>query len=182
LNFSGPPLTTDHPIAGLTAKFINFKQGETINPTREEQPTSHNTNDPPPPLLDPMRPPVVRLTEQSTTGDRRYLKARLRDQKIRDTARTFLSYLHDQPPNVCIRGITRTSASVRLAAEGLPTDTNLLREIFLDVHEELGISRCDALADLEANRAFISSERTQRLQQAREASQKFYSPLNFQRR
>lgn len=134
-----------------------------------------------PPLLDPMRPPIVRLTEQSAAGDQRFLKARLRDPKIMEVVRTYLSFLHDQPPTVCIRGITKTSATLMLAAEGLPTYISLLREIFLDVHEELGIARIDALADLKSHRAFLSSERTQQLQRTRETAFKFYSPPNFQR-
>lgn len=182
VQFAGPPTTTDHPIAALSApKLINFRKGETINPYRTEQHTTQNTTsqsepENAAPLLDPMRPPIVRLTEQSANGDKRYLKARLRDHKIMDTVRTFLAFLHDQPTTVCIRGITKVSASVMLAAEGLPTDTNLLREIFLDVHEELGISRDDALADLQSHRTSLSSERIQRLQQLRESTDRFYKP------
>lgn len=134
-----------------------------------------------PPLLDPMRPPIVRLTEQSASGDQRFLKARLRDPKIMDLVRTYLSFLHDQPPSVCIRGITKISATLILAAEGLPTDIKFLREIFLDVHAELGIPRNDALADLQSHRAFLSSERTERLQRSREAALKFYNPSNFRK-
>ncbi|XP_055523016.1 uncharacterized protein LOC129717191 [Wyeomyia smithii] len=152
VQFAGPPSSTDHPIAALSApKLINFRKGETINSiTSQSEP--ENTA----PLLGPMRPPIVRLTEQSAAGDKRYLNARLRDHKIMDTVRTFLAFLHDQPITVCIRGITKISASVMLAAEGLPTDLNLLREIFLDVHEELGISRDDALADLQSQRTSLS--------------------------
>lgn len=182
VQFAGPPSSTDHPIAALSApKLINFRKGETINPYRSEKGTTQSTTsqsepENTAPLLDPMRPPIVRLTEQSAAGDKRYLKARLRDHKIMDTVRTFLAFLHDQPITVCIRGITKISASVMLAAEGLPTDLNLLREIFLDVHEELGISRDDALADLQSHRTSLSSERTHRLQQLRESTDKFYKP------
>lgn len=173
VQFSRPPNTDNVP------KFINFEKGETINPYRVEKPAEHEH----PPLLDPMRPPIVRLTEQSATGDQRYLKARLRDSKIMDNVRTYLSFLHDQPPSVCIRGITKTSVTLMIAAEALPTDINVLREIYLDVHGELGISRNDALEDLKSYRAFLSSERTHRLQQTRDAAFKFYSPQqNFQRR
>lgn len=193
-------------------KFIDFKKGETINPYRAEtlrQPTDTAPTEihqsassslheqqqqwqqaraatPPPQQqqqqqqLDPMRPPIVRLTEQSAAGDQRFLKARLRDPKIMDLVRTYLSYLHDQP--VCIRGNTKTSAAVMLAAEGLPADIFHLREVFLSVHEELGIPRDDAMADLQSHRAFLSSERIQRLQNARDAAHKFSHPINFQRR
>ena len=98
-----------------------------------------------------------------------------------DIVRMFLSYLHDQPPTVCIRGTTITSATAMLASEGLPTDLQLLRQIFLDAHEDLGISRNDALADLQSHRAFLSSERIQHLQRTREAANKFHNPSNFHR-
>lgn len=165
VQFSQPPKKDNGP------KFINFQKGETINPYRPEKPARLEN----PPLFDPMRPPIVRLTEESAAGDQRFLKARLRDPKIMDIVRTYLSFLHDQTPSTCIRGLTKTSASLTLAAEGLPADTNLLREIFLDVHEELGISRSDALEDLKSYRAFLSSERIQRLQLTRESANKFYS-------
>lgn len=199
VKFSGPPSTTDHPISGLSVpKQINFRKGETINPYRESQSESQQQQQQTaqlpcssdsrlqmdiehPPLLDPMRPPIVRLTEQSASGDRRFLKARLRDPKIMDIVRMFLSYLHDQPATVCIRGTTKTSATAILASEGLPTDLQLLRQIFLEAHEDLGISRNDALADLQSHRTFLSSERTQHLQRSREAAYKFYNPSNFHR-
>lgn len=182
IQFSRPPSVNIGP------KFINFEKGETLNPypTKKSAPnvttTTTTTSTPEilpaghPPLIDPMRPPIVRLTEQSAAGDQRFLKARLRDPKIMDTVRTYLSFLHDQPATVCIRGITKTSATLSLAAEGLPTDIHALNEIFLDVHEELGIPRKDALADLHSHRQFLTSERTHRLQQLRESTNKFHTP------
>lgn len=182
VQFSRPPPASNTP------KFINFEKGETINPYRTEKSvpnvttifttTAESETSPSghPPLLDPMRPPIVRLTEQSAAGDQRFLKARLRDPKIMDTVRTYLSFLHDQPATVCIRGATKTSATLSLAAEGLPTSIQALSEIFLDVHEELGIPRKDALADLHSYRQFLSSERTHRLQQLRDSTNKFFSP------
>lgn len=112
----------------------------------------------------------------------RLLKARLRNPKTMDLVRTYLSYLHDQPPSVCIRGITKTSAAVMLAAEGLPSDIFHLREVFLSIHEKLGIPRNNAMADLQSHRAFLSSERIQRLQNVRNATHNFSQPINFQRR
>lgn len=116
---------------------LTQQSADSMHPPLTEQPSPARIEHPP--LLDPMRPPIVRLTEQSSTGDQRFLKARLRDPKIMDIVRTYLSFLHDQPPSVCIRGITKISATLMLAAEGLPTDIHFLREIFLDVHAELGI-------------------------------------------
>ena len=100
IQFAGPPSSTDHPIAALsTTNFINFKKGETINPYRAEKQSQYNKyiktssteNIAPPALLesnstpgwslDPMRPPIVSMTQQSADGDERFLKARLWDPK-----------------------------------------------------------------------------------------------------
>lgn len=153
--------TTRPPIVSMTQQSADLARlTEQSSPTGMVHPS----------LLDPLHPP-----------DQHFMKARLRDSKIMDIVRTYLSFLHDQPPSVCIRGITKISATLTLAAEGLPTDINFLREIFLDVHGELGISRNDALADLQSYRTFLCSERTERLQRTREASLKFYSPPNFRK-
>lgn len=100
VQFAGPPSNTDHPISGLSVpKPINFTKGETINPYRPEKGIQGNStslhpyvNHHHPPQqqqkpstqtmcssdsqfdLDPLRPPIVRLTEQSTEGDGRFLK------------------------------------------------------------------------------------------------------------
>ncbi|XP_062534394.1 PH domain-containing protein DDB_G0275795-like [Armigeres subalbatus] len=100
--FSGPPITTEHPIAALSApsakSFIHFKKGEIIYPAeksqmkhqppyantqqnqqqRQQQQQQHQQQQlqqqeqPPNPdgqfELNPMRPPIVRLTQQSTEG------------------------------------------------------------------------------------------------------------------
>ena len=125
--------------------------------------------------IDPMRPPIVRLTEQSTQGDGRFLKARLRDPKIMHVVRMFLAYMHDQSPSTCVEGLTPTSIKMMLSSEGLPTSTDHLRRIFIEVHGEYGIKEADALADLASYRTFMASERVARLQRLRESSAKFHS-------
>lgn len=205
--FSGPPSTTDHPISGLSVpKPITFKRGETINPYRTEKqgPTPTNQQEQQQAMdsqtttmnsqqyqlqqqqqnqphhdiqLDPMHPPIVRLTEQSAEGDGRFLKARLRDPNIMRVVRLFLAYMKDQPETVCIDGMTITSIRVLLASEGLPTDPAHLLRIFNAVHQEYGVSPAEAASDLSSYRQYLKSERTNRLQQLRESSNKFYSPL-----
>lgn len=128
-----------------------------------------------------MRPPIVRLTEQSTEGDGRFLKARLRDPKIMGIVRLFLAYMKDQPATVCVEGLTPTSIRMLLASEGLPTDPEHLLRIFSDVHQEYGLDPTAAMADLQSYRQYLSSERTHRLQQLRESANKFSSPSPFRK-
>lgn len=132
--------------------------------------------------LDPMRPPIVRLTQQSVLGDGRYLKARLRDPKIMKIVRLYLAYMKDQPPTVCIEGMTPTSIRMLLASEGLPTIPDHLQRIFIEVHQEYGVNATEAAADLHSYGRFLASERTNRLQHLRESAHKFHSPAsNFRK-
>lgn len=194
VQFSRPPTAVNVP------KFIEFQQGETINPYRNEKPagdehplsqnSATNTQLQQQQLqqqqtptcssesqfeLDPLRPPIVRLTQQSTEGDGRFLKARLRDPKIMRIVRLFLAYMKDQPDTVCVDGMTPTSIRMHLASEGLPLDPERLLSIFKDVHEEYGVDAAAAMADLQSYQRFLSSERTHRLQQLRESTNKFHS-------
>lgn len=210
--FAGPPLSTDHPLAGLSivaakSGFINFEKGETINPYRSHEPLqsgpintdiqlqqnqnmlqhasgSHviDINPLPPTMntdsqfeLDPMRPPIVRLTEQSVNGDGRFLKARLRDPKIMKIVRLYLAYMKDQPATVCVEGMTTTSIRMLLASEGLPTAPDHLQRIFAEVHQEYGLNAAEVAADLQSYQRFLASERTHRLQQLRESANKFHA-------
>lgn len=191
--FASPPTT---PV--ILDQYINFQKGETINPYRidrtaptSKQSTNQQQTEHPEPShnlrmqdssfeLDPMRPPIVRLTEQSVNGDRRTLMARLRDPKIMHIVRLYLAYLKDKESFVCVDGMTRTSILITLASEGLPTSTELLLKVFLDVHAEYGINKDNAMKDLETYRNFISSGRVHRLQQLRESTNNFYKP-NFRK-
>lgn len=127
--------------------------------------------------FDPMRPPIVRLTQQSVQGDGRFLKARLRDPKIMKIVRLYLAYMKDQPTTVCVEGMTSTSIRMLLASEGLPTVPEHLNRIFVEVHQEYGVDATEAAADLLSYGRFLTSERTNRLQHLRESANKFYSPV-----
>lgn len=183
------------------SSFIDFRKGETINPYKkldkqrqqpqQEQnsetletssahltpaalstPSSQDTDC----QLDPFRPPIVRLTEQSTKGDNRFLKARLRDASIMRVVRLYLAYMKDQPPTTCVDGMTTTSIRLLLASEGLPTAPDHLQRIYNEVHQEYGLNPTEASADLHSYRQYLTSERIRRLQQLRESSNQFYSP------
>ena len=179
----------------IRTKFINFQKGETINPYRTENvrtgqtenvnnnnsdiSNNNSTSTSTPPHdsqfeLDPMRPPIVRLTQQSTNGDGRFLKARLRDPNIMKIVRLYLAFMNDQQPTVCVDGYTSTSIRMLLASEGLPVRTEHLLRIFQEVYQEYGLSSSEAKADLQTYRTFLLSERTHRLQQLRVSHVNFH--------
>ena len=193
VKFARPPSTIDHPIAGLAVpNFINFRKGETINPYRSDNQNQHNIESPPNEnttskatleshptswSLDPMRPPVVNLTQQSAVGDGCFLKARLRDPKIMHLVRLYLAYMHDKDPTVCYDGMTKTSIQITLASEGLPVAAEELRKFFFEVHEEFGVPKQAASEDLNSYSRHLNNQRIQSLQRARESADKFYRPI-----
>lgn len=187
VEFSGQPPTTSN------SNFINFRKGETINPYRKEKtpivpplnattPQPAKTSSQTPEVtdsmfcLDPMKPPIVRLTEQSAVGDGRFLLARLREIKVYDNLRLYLAYLKDQKPDVCIDGLTLTSMHVFFASNGLPTEPEHLMNIFMEYNSTIGISPKQTLTDLETYRKYVTTRRLQYLQHSRETANKFYLP------
>ncbi|XP_055547234.1 uncharacterized protein LOC129731355 [Wyeomyia smithii] len=130
IQFSG------QPNKDVRTKFINFQKGETINPYRTEKvrtgqteyvnnnnsdiSNNNTTSTTTPPHdslfeLDPMRPAIVRLTQQSTNGDGRFFKAGLRDPNIMKIVRLYLTFMNDQQPTVCVDGYTTTIIRILLA-------------------------------------------------------------------
>lgn len=113
--------------------------------------------------------------------DRTHFETRLKDPKILNTVRMYLAFLHNQPSSVCYDGLTNTSAKILLALEGFPTDVNELRQMYTEIYETNGMSKESVLADLSTYRSFIATERIQRMQRARESSDKFYGRQNPKR-
>lgn len=136
-----------------------------------------------PSFIDPLRPPVVKLTELSAAeglDHSRYLLARLRDRNIYEKCRYFLSYFFDQPSNVCLKGMTRTSLLMFLKSEGLPTDCSQLRGLFFKYHIEYGgLTRENVESDLSALAKFLKSERINFLQSSESNMERFYYGKNF---
>lgn len=125
--------------------------------------------------VDPLTPPVVRMTQNSDEASGRYLLARLRDPSILKPIRLFLAYLHDQPSSVCFEGYTNTSIKLYMASEGLPSDADSLRRIYYRFHNVYGIDSAEVDADLSAFRSFFSTEKLQQLQRIRESHTKYFS-------
>lgn len=178
------------------SKQINFNSGGIINPYRRPDETIMQFNDhidsttdaPIPPavasssnlpisFIDPIKPPVVKLTEQLGGTDSRYVLARFRDRTIYERTRQFLAYFHDQPADRCLRNMTKTNLIMFLKSEGLPTDYNELRNLYFKYNIEYGnLTANDVIIDLNALRKHMSTERTNFLQMSKENYKRFYYP------
>lgn len=128
--------------------------------------------------MDPLTPPIVRLTSESHVGNGRYLLARLREPAILSSLKLFLAYLHDQPASVCHEGYTNTSVKVFLASEGLPTDPEALRTIYYNYHALYGISPVEVDNDLSTYGSFVSAERRIHLQRQRECNSRYFTAVS----
>lgn len=127
----------------------------------------------------PHQPPIVTNPPQSTSDDKlAYLKTRLKDPKIMNMVRVYIAFLHNQPSAVCFDGMTSVSAKMMLGLEGFPVEVNDLKELYIKLYEESEISKESVLADLETYRSYVATERIQRLQRARESTDKFYGRNN----
>ncbi|XP_050303060.1 uncharacterized protein LOC126740914 [Anthonomus grandis grandis] len=119
---------------------------------------------------------MMRLSQNSDAESGRYLLSRLKDPSILRALRLYLSYLHDQPSNVCFEGHTTTSIKLMLASEGLPIDLGSLRNLmYIRFHDVYGIGAAEVEDDLSAFWSFFSSEKLVRLQKIRESQSNYFS-------
>ncbi|XP_055387204.1 uncharacterized protein LOC129615845 [Condylostylus longicornis] len=103
-----------------------------------------------PNLVNPLLPPIVRMTQNSIRGDSVYALSCFREPSVLNNVRLFLAYMHDQDNNICMEGKTKTYLKVSIRQEGLPNNYKDLLELFLKYYNSEGISTKDAKADLEA--------------------------------
>lgn len=173
-------------------KYPNFIQGQTLNPSHSKisnPPPANNSpnykinsapnvkglNPASTSFIDPLTPPVVKLTIQSAAEEEgRYLLSRLRDYRISENIRLYLAYLHDQPDSVCINGKTKTSVKISIQQEGFPTEYKALRDIFDRYHASYGESSTQVSKDLAAYSSYLRSQRRSHLQKTREDHNKFF--------
>lgn len=180
------PNSGKYPNFNYSGKYPNFNYGETLNPYCKSPPVSASDPKPlsPPHLtsiqnpipskyttsfLDPLLPPVVKLTSLSAEDvEGRYILSRLRDKKIYADVRLYLAYLHDKPDSICVDGLTRTYLKVKIHQEGLPTDTATLKQLFYRYHELSGeISPQQLDNDLSTFGSHVGSKRISQLQKSR---------------
>ena len=129
-------------------------------------------------FCNPLIPPVVNLTHKSVEeNDSCYALSRLRDNRIFENVRLFLSYLYNKDDSVCIGGKTNTSLKIAIQQEGLPCDVMCLRNIYDKFHLSFGISPAEVTSDLISFASHVASNRTIHLQRVRESHNKFFRPL-----
>ena len=128
-------------------------------------------------FIDPMRPPIVKLTEISANGDGRYRLARFRENEIYTKTRFYLSYFHDKSTTTCLGNMTKLSLTMFLRSNGLPSDPIELRKLFLTFHSKYeGIEPKDVEADLHSLKNYLNSRRTHHLATTQNSFNSYYLP------
>ena len=153
------------------AKYPNFISGGTLFPIEKTLPPKSSTE----PWLDPVMPPIAKLTHISAEDERRYAVSRLNDLSIFKMVRTYLSFLHDQPSHVCHEGQTKMSLELMIHSTGLPVDHEKLKLIYVEYVKRLGKDEKDVEKDLKSLHNFLASERTHRLQRNRASAKAWNS-------
>lgn len=139
-----------------TNKYSNFVRGSTLRAAKTKFTKF---------TVDPMRPPIVQLTQRSNLEGGRYVMSRLRDRHILQAVRLFLAFLYDSKPDVCYEGQTKTSVLAYLASEGLPTDLNKLQKLYHDYHKDIGMSVAEVNGDLSVFGKEIRRKRLRNMEQ-----------------
>lgn len=161
------------------AKFINWVKGETLNPHNQimEKRSPNNHQNGKNNVIDAMVPPIVRMTKNAIeNGDSLYALSRLRDHRIYNNVRLFLSYFHNQG-DICYDGITQTSLKVLINQEGLPMDYQELRKLYNQYHETIGIADNEVSKDLISYRSHIDNKYREYLQRIRESWKNYMTSI-----
>jgi len=142
-------------------KPISFVKGETINPYRTTK------------TVDPNDPPIIKLTKLSMcSADKTYALSRFRERKIYENVRDFLAFFHKNK-DVCLKGVTKTSLTVFIDQEGLPTDLKELEELYFTYNIKIGLSRDDIMEDLKMHESGLINEHRDHLTKVRENWKKY---------
>jgi hypothetical protein len=169
--FSNPP-----PISNQRPTFtvpVEVHRPPSVN---SPQPTSLTKNNQKrPSFMDPLYPPITKLTQISAMENGRYALSRLHDGHLLKTVRYFLAYLHSNP-GACYEGFTAPHCRTIIGSKGLPTDYEALRQIYVKYNCLFGDSNeTDIMNELNALRNHISSNRINHLQRMRESNNAFYN-------
>jgi len=152
------------------SKYSNFVNGGVVNPGNQKSVS----------FMDPLKSSQVNssLISQVDPSSNRYILARFKYHKIYDTARIYLSYLHDKDAGVCVESLTSTRCKVMLSSEGLPTDYHQLKKLYVEFHEQLAQNSwtVDEIEnDLRSYGNHLRQLRISHLQNYNESSKKFYT-------
>lgn len=103
--------------------------------------------------------------------------SRLRDYRIYNNVRLFLSYFYDQS-DICYDGITQTNLKVLINQDGLPTNYKELCKIYYEYHDRVGIHKEDVNKDLNSYRIHIDNKYRDYLQKVRENWNNYMNPIS----
>lgn len=151
--------------------YSNWIKGETLNPQTKPEflKKDHFVT---------LEPPIVKLTRKAVEeGDSIYVLSRLRDFRIYNNVRLFLSYFYDHT-DICYAGITQTNLKVLINQDGLPTNYKELCQIYFTYHERIGISKEDVNKDLTSYRRHIDNNYRDYIQKVRESWNKYMTPIS----
>jgi hypothetical protein len=129
-----------------------------------------------PRFMDPLVPAVVQNTQISVSQEGRYALSRLRDVQLLKTVRFYLAYLHDKP-SVCIDGLTGHHCKLLIGINGLPTDVEELKKIYVDFHctFNMNFSPIEIENELKSFGSHLASTRINFLQNTNQNFKKFYN-------
>lgn len=160
----------------VVPKYHNWHKGETLYQQKEEvENVSYNSSSQVinKSFLNPMVPPIVKFTKRAVeNGDSVYVLSRLRDYRIYNNVRLFLSFFHDQE-DICYEGITKTNIKVLINQEGLPTNYQELSELYYQYHKSIGLSNNEVQKDLAAYRQHTYNKYREHLQKIRDSWQNY---------
>lgn len=128
-------------------------------------------------LFDPVFPPITKLGLISASGDSRYLIGRLRDDKILDLVKLYITQHKELSRGTSFKGMTATDIMIQLGKEGLPTCPDKLKIILRNFYEAYNCTAEHMESGLEAYRKYITSLRINHLNTSKNNFNQF---LNFQ--
>lgn len=145
-------------------------------PTRNVEVQVAPRKNPGSPIVDPLEPPIVRLTAQANKGgDERYLLSRLREPATLKDIQMLLTF-HQEYPNVVREGRSRAMVVASLAQEGLPSDTGKLKELYIKYVEAYCPEGTDPEKELEQLGNHVRTKWRESLQKTREDMAAYMSP------
>lgn len=176
------PKMVHNSIANYNAKYKNFVHGGTFQNgtevTSNDSVNFSNNNryqqEQSDAFLNPLKPPLVKLTEMSLNSTSIYAVARLRDRRIFDAVRAYLAFLNDNSLATTPDGMSKSHCQTIIAIEGLPTQTTKLRAIYNDFKKQFGATEEEIERDLVSLRSFLNSQYISHLQKNRETHNRFF--------
>jgi hypothetical protein len=154
---------TEEKLKFMTPKFV---KGETINPSKVTKKID----------IDPLCPPIVKLTKMSIeSSDKTYALARFRESTTYDNVRMYLGFFYHNN-GISINNITRSKLIALINNEGLPTNFEELKELYVEYNERISLPKKVVDDDLELCRREMYHMYIKKLVEIRENEKKRNKP------